>query len=117
MKTKIGMEFEIDFSHILKGHPKCGQLHGHTSIIQVEISGETSSGNSYQDNMIMDFDEMRGKCWNVISQLDHKDLNTIFEYPTSENITSWIFKNLKNQIPISSVKFYEGNGKWCIVEK
>lgn len=117
MKTKLGVEFEIDFSHVLKGHPKCGQLHGHTSRIQVEIEGDFSQGATYQDNMIMDFADMKKQCWGVISKLDHNDLNTIFEYPTSENIASWIFKNLENKIPISSVKFYEGNGKWCIVEK
>jgi len=36
MLTKIGVEFEIDFAHTLKGHPKCGKPHGHTSRIIVE---------------------------------------------------------------------------------
>lgn len=117
LKTKIGLEFEIDFSHTLKGHPKCGQLHGHTSKILVELEGNVNSGETYQDNMIMDFDEMRKKCWEIISKLDHNDLNTMFEFPTSENISAWIFENLKDKMPLSTVKFYEGNGKWCSIEK
>ena len=36
MQTKIGVEFEIDFAHTLKGHPKCGKPHGHTARIIVE---------------------------------------------------------------------------------
>ena len=41
--------------------------------------------------MIMDFKEMEEKCWNVLSQVDHKDLNEKFARPTSENIANWIF--------------------------
>lgn len=117
MKTKLGMEFEIDFSHILKGHPKCSQPHGHTSRILVEIVGDVKKGSNYQDNMVLDFDEMKKICWETIQKLDHKDLNTLFEFPTSENISMWIFENLEKKIPISSIKFYEGNGKWCTIEK
>jgi len=117
MKTKLGMEFEIDFAHVLKGHPKCSQPHGHTSKILVEVEGHVKNGSNYKDNMIMDFDEMKKVCWETIEKLDHKDLNIFFEFPTSENITMWIFKNLEDKIPISAVKFYEGNGKWCTIEK
>lgn len=117
MKTTLGMEFEIDFSHTLNGHPKCGQPHGHTARILIEIEGDVKNGSNYKDNMIMDFDEMNKICWEKIKELDHKDLNSMFDFPTSENISMWIFKNLENKIPISSVKFYEGSRKWCYVEK
>ena len=59
MLTKIGVEFEIDFAHTLKGHPKCGKPHGHTSRIIVEASGESKKGSTYEDNMIIEFDEMK----------------------------------------------------------
>jgi 6-pyruvoyl-tetrahydropterin synthase len=52
----------------------------------------------------------------VLSNVDHKDLNEKFERPTSENITSWIFSELRKSIPVSRVQFYEGQGKWCAVE-
>jgi len=117
MKTKLGVEFEIDFAHTLKGHPKCSRPHGHTSRIIVEVEGKVSKGENYQDNMIIDFDEMKKICWQTIQQLDHKDLDEMFDFPTSENISAWIFDNLENKIPISSVKFFEGNGKYCQVSK
>ena len=117
MKTKLGVEFEIDFSHTLKGHPKCGQPHGHTSRIIVEVEGDVKTGDTYQENMIIEFDEMKKICWNIIQKLDHNDLNSMFDFPTSENITTWIFENLEGKIPISSVKLYEGNRKYCKVTK
>lgn len=117
MKTKLGVEFEIDFAHTLKGHPICGQPHGHTSRIIVEVEGEVKKGTTYQQNMIIDFDEMKKICWETVQILDHKNLDTMFDFPTSENIAAWIFENLQHKIPISSVKFFEGNGKYCEVVK
>ena len=117
MKTKLGVEFEIDFAHILRDHPKCGKPHGHTAKIIVEVTGDVKKGDTYQDNMVMDFHEMKTTCWNVIQDLDHKDLNGMFDFPTSENIAMWIFDNLKEKIPISSVKFFEGSNKYCEITK
>ena len=105
------MEFFVDYSHHLPGHPKCGVLHGHTARIIVELFGEIGS-----DGMIMDFKDMETKAWDILSQIDHKDLNQKFDRPTSENITNWVFSELKKTIPVTRVQFYEGQGKWCIVE-
>jgi len=49
--------------------------------------------------------------------LDHTNLNDMFDFPTSENIAMWIFDNLKERIPISSVKFFEGSNKYCEITK
>ena len=117
MKTKLGMEFYIDYSHMLLGHPTCGQRHGHTARILVEITGDVKAGDAYQENMIMDFQEMKDRCKSVLTMLDHKDLNDRFSFPTSENIASWVFAELKKQLPVSNLTFFEGNGKWCTVEE
>lgn len=107
----LGMEFYVDYSHMLPGHPKCGVRHGHTAKVIVELFGDIRP-----DGMIMDFKEMEDACWKVLSNVDHKDLNDRFERPTSEIITSWIFSELRKSIPVSRVQFYEGQGKWCSVE-
>ncbi len=111
-KTGLGMEFFVDYSHRLPGHPKCGVPHGHTAKIIVELFGEVRP-----DGMIMDFKDMEDACWKVLENVDHKDLNQSFERPTSENVTSWIFSELSKNIPVSRVLFHEGQGKWCVVEK
>ncbi len=56
MKTGLGMEFFVDYSHLLPGHPKCGVLHGHTAKVIVELFGEVRP-----DGMIMDFKDMENK--------------------------------------------------------
>ena len=117
MHTKIGVEFEIDFAHTLKGHPKCGKPHGHTAKIIVEASGELKKGSTYEENMVMEFDKMKKVCWQTIERLDHTNLDVMFDFPTSENIAMWIFDNLKDKIPISSVKFFEGSNKYCEISK
>mgnify|MGYP003719070567 FL=1 len=48
MQTKIGVEFEIDFAHTLKGHPKCGKPHGNKARIIVEASGELKPVATYE---------------------------------------------------------------------
>ncbi|HVB12680.1 MAG TPA: 6-pyruvoyl tetrahydropterin synthase family protein [Nitrososphaerales archaeon] len=111
MKTGLGMEFFVDYAHLLTGHPKCGVPHGHTAKVIVELYGDMRP-----DGMIMDFKEMEEKCWNVLSQVDHNDLNEKFERPTPENITNWIFSELRKTLPIARVQFFEGQGKWCTVE-
>ena len=117
MKTRLGVEFEIDFAHTLRGHPKCGKPHGHTSRIIVEVEGDVKKGDSYEDNMVIEFDEMKKICWETIQKLDHTNLDNMFDFATSENIAMWIFDNLKEKIPIHSVKFFEGNNKYCEITK
>ena len=88
MQTKIGVEFEIDFAHTLKGHPKCGKPHGHTSRIIVEVEGDVKQGDSYQDNMVIEFDAMKKTCWDTIQELDHRNLNEIFDL-SLQSATTW----------------------------
>jgi len=80
-------------------------------------SGESKKGSTYEDNMVIEFDEMKKICWQTIQQLDHTDLDNMFDFPTSENIAMWIFEHLKDKIPISGVKLYEGNNKYCEITK
>jgi len=111
---KLGRTFYFDSAHFLPDYNgKCKRLHGHTYKLEVVIESEVGS-----DGMVMDFDEVK-KIVNseIIEKLDHRNLNDIFENPTVENIADWIFKELKNKIPIFSVKLWEGKDKWVEVRK
>jgi len=114
---RLGMEFWIDYAHSLKGHPKCEAMHGHTAKILIDIEGVVKGGKTYQENVIVDFDDMKIVCKEVLERLDHKDLDELFEFPTSENITKWIFDELSKRLPVCKVTFYEGKGKWCMIEE
>ena len=111
MRTGLGMEFYVDYAHRLPGHPKCGVPHGHTAKVVIELYGEIG-----KDGMILDFKDMEDKCWSVLSKIDHHDLNSMFERPTSEAIAGWIFEELRESLPVTRVQFHEGQGKWCVVE-
>lgn len=116
VKTKLGMEFYIDYAHKLNGHALCGRPHGHTARIVIEIEGNVKGGKHYRDNMIIDFADMKAICREILDKLDHQDLNQQFDMPTSENITKWIFEQLSKKVPVAKVIFHEGQGKWCSIE-
>jgi 6-pyruvoyltetrahydropterin/6-carboxytetrahydropterin synthase len=115
MITRLGMEFTVDYAHSLPGHILCGREHGHTATILIEIEGEVKGGPRYQDNMLMDFSDMKRICKEVLDRIDHRNTNELFDMPTSEVIAKWIYQQLVGKIPIAKVTFYEGKGKWCEV--
>ena len=41
---KLGITEFIDCAHFLPGHPKCGQIHGHTYRVEVVIEGQNTGG-------------------------------------------------------------------------
>ena len=41
---------------------------------------------------------MKKICWETIQKLDHTNLDTMFDFATSENIAMWIFDNLKEKM-------------------
>jgi len=114
---RLGMEFSIDYAHKLEGHPTCGRDHGHTARIIVEVEGSLGRGEGYRAHMVLDYKELKEQVRRVLDTLDHRNLNELFEYPTSENICRWIFDELSKSLKVTRVIFYEGEGKWCTVER
>jgi 6-pyruvoyltetrahydropterin/6-carboxytetrahydropterin synthase len=113
MRTRLGMKFYIDYAHNLPGHALCGRYHGHTATVLIEIEGELKGGSTYQDNMLIDFADMKRICKVVLDKLDHQNLNEIFDMPTSEIVAQWLYQQLIEKIPVVKVTFFEGEGKWC----
>ena len=106
---EIYKEFSFDSAHFLPfvpdGH-KCKQMHGHTYRLRVVLSGETHPTLGW----IMDFKELKDAVSPVIDQLDHKLINDVkgLENPTAENITVWIWKQIKPSLPLlTRIELYE----------
>ena len=112
MKSKIAKEFKWEMSHRLPYHQgPCKNLHGHTYKLEVVVKGDIR-----KDGMLMDFNELKEVVnSSILDLLDHSNLNDLFENPTAENIASWILNELKKEIPVYSVKLWEGHGKWVEV--
>lgn len=93
MKLKITKEFTFDAAHHLtKYYGKCENVHGHTYRLLVTLNGEVQPNGMVIDFII--FKRIVTK--HILDFLDHKDLNTIFENPTAENILLWIWNKLSN---------------------
>ena len=81
-------------------------MHGHTYKLRVFIKGKPDP----QLGWIMDFKELKDIVNPLIDQLDHKLINDIqgLENPTAENITIWIWGNIKPLLSnLSKIELYE----------
>jgi 6-pyruvoyltetrahydropterin/6-carboxytetrahydropterin synthase len=105
---RLGITEYIDCAHFLPGHPKCGQVHGHTYRVDVTIEGETNSG------MVVDFGDLKARTREVLQQYDHRHWNDVLEFPSVENICSLLSSQLRERIAFPMViRVWEGNGKWA----
>lgn len=105
---KLGTVHYIDCAHFLPGHPRCGQLHGHTYKVEVILEGEN------KDGMVIDFADMKGTINDVLSAYDHKSLNDFLEYPSVENICEMLHRELRDRLAFPfTLRVWEGEGKWA----
>lgn len=102
--TLLSREFHFDSAHFIKDYTgKCENLHGHTYRLIVTISGEVG-----KSRMVLDFSILKSVVEeNIIDVLDHKNLNDLFENPTTEIIAQWIFDNLEDKFKEYHCSIYE----------
>ncbi|ROQ30039.1 6-carboxytetrahydropterin synthase QueD [Gallaecimonas pentaromativorans] len=103
MKQTLYKDFSFDSAHRLPHVPaghKCGNLHGHTFGVRVEVTGEVDPYTGW----VMDFADLKAVVKPLIDQLDHCYLNEIegLENPTSEVLAKWIWDQLAPKLPLLS---------------
>jgi len=113
---RLGITEYIDCAHLLPGHAKCGQLHGHTYKVEVVIEG--SKG---ENGFVMDFFQLKKILGSVIEDLDHNNLNDLLPNPTAENIAELLCRRLRHsleglQVSLVSLKLWEGKNKWVMID-
>jgi len=91
-------EYGFEAAHFIHNHPgKCRNLHGHSYKLFVSLEGQVHP----ETGMIIDFDDLskivREK---VIYALDHKFLNDLIPLSTAENISTWLWDQLKPELPL-----------------
>ena len=105
---KLGIVDYIDCAHFLPGHPKCGNLHGHTYKVEIVIEGEPRGG------MVLDFADLKKPARAVWAESDHRNWNDFLEYPSVENICELLHRKLKAQLSFQfTLRVWEGHGKWA----
>jgi len=105
---KLGITEYIDCAHLLPGHPKCGQVHGHTYKIEITVEGEL------RDGMVVDFADLKSETRGVLQRFDHRDWNEVLSYPSVENICELLHRQLAERLRFPfTLRVYEGHGKWA----
>jgi 6-pyruvoyltetrahydropterin/6-carboxytetrahydropterin synthase len=106
---RLCREFYFDAAHYLPEYKgKCENLHGHTYKLEIVVDDAVQ-----KDGMVIDFSKMKRIIEHeVLEQLDHSSLNDLLPNPTAEHIIEWIASRLKGKLSLSSIKLWEGAGKW-----
>ena len=94
----VTKEFRFEAAHALphlpEGH-KCRELHGHSYRFRVEVAGVPD-----ERGFVIDYAEISRAVEPVVQRLDHRNLNEVFDFPTScENLAAWIHAALKPELP------------------
>mgnify|MGYP003643368419 FL=1 len=88
----------FEASHVLPNHEgKCGRIHGHSWVVEVEVRGVRLHMEGPVAGMIMDFSHIGGWLQSLVDEfLDHQHLNdtTGLTHPTSEALAEWMFLKL-----------------------
>lgn len=105
----ITKKFGFEAAHkLINYNGKCENLHGHSYVLHV-----TLSGNLNQNGMVMDFNEMKeivNKL--VIDRLDHSFLNDLIPISTCENILLWIWNELSPHLNLYEITLFETENSW-----
>ena len=105
MAVEIWKDFSFEAAHQLKnveeGH-KCRRLHGHSFRVRIYVTGDLDPDKGW----VMDFAEIERVFQPILhDSLDHRLLNDIpglEDNPTSENVSIWIWRQLKPILPALS---------------
>jgi 6-pyruvoyltetrahydropterin/6-carboxytetrahydropterin synthase len=109
---QLTTKFKFCSAHFLPRYDgACRNLHGHDFWCKLYVAGNYND----ETGMICDFKILKNIINNnVVSKLDHKNLNDIFENPTAENIVVWIFDALYQdldaiELAIAKIELWESD--------
>lgn len=99
MKYLLSVRDSFAAAHRLVGSGgKCENLHGHNFKVELTVGGD-DLGDS---GMLMDFTELKKILKSILSDLDHRDLNTVHPFsqssPSSERIAEYICQRTSQKL-------------------
>lgn len=89
---RVRRRFEFEAAHRLPGHPgKCRELHGHSYRLVVTVDRPVDP----LTGLAVDFGELRRIVdAEVVTLLDHRNVNDVLTNPTAEAMAVWIWGRL-----------------------
>jgi len=116
----IGKQFRFEAAHNLPEHNgKCRNLHGHSYMLEVCLSGRDLHNEGPQKGMLLDFGILGTIVRReIVDKLDHTNLNESFgANPTAENMASefayTIRSELDSTITSITVRVWETETSWA----
>lgn len=110
MNTSITKQFKFEAAHSLPNHDgKCKNLHGHSYVLEVTVSGKIIESGS-KEGMVMDFSDLSKIVESeIVSQWDHQYLNDILPFTTTaENLAAECFNRIKTKgVNVVKIKLHE----------
>ncbi len=119
MNVTICKEMRMAMAHRLPHHDgKCRQLHGHTYVVRVYVTGPVQDvkEENPQSGMVVDFGILKDFLKSVETKMDHQFGNeTMDVYPTAERLALRIMVMAQEQLApqllsgtrVSKVRVYE----------
>lgn len=99
----LSKDFRFEASHQLPSHDgKCNRLHGHSWKGSLICQGDTLESTGAKIGMLVDYGDMKAAIEPIVfNHLDHYHLNetTGLINPTSEELSRWIFGQVKSNLP------------------
>lgn len=97
---ELRVESEFAAAHYLRGYEgQCENLHGHNWKVEVRLRGETLD----KVGMVMDFKKVRALVEEVLEGFDHKCLNELETFkttnPTTENVSRILYGEIEAKLP------------------
>jgi 6-pyruvoyltetrahydropterin/6-carboxytetrahydropterin synthase len=105
-RARLEVEFYFAAAHRLPRYEgPCFRLHGHNYKFFVALEGDVDP----RSGMIADFGVVKATVQEqVLSRVDHRDLNDVLDNPTAENIARWIWEALEGRLPgLVEVRLFE----------
>ncbi|GMO32263.1 MAG: 6-carboxytetrahydropterin synthase QueD [Termitinemataceae bacterium] len=99
----VRVETDFAAAHFLSHyHGKCENLHGHNYRVRIFAQGETLD----EGGMLIDFGVLKGALKDVITRLDHTNLNDNPFFngdPSAERIANFIFSGVESELTKKNV--------------
>jgi 6-pyruvoyltetrahydropterin/6-carboxytetrahydropterin synthase len=111
---KLTKRVKFEAAHRIPGHPgKCDRLHGHTYLVDIEVSGDDLDSLG----ILIDFSALK-----ELEALlpDHTYLNESLPgvLTTAEGLSRHFFQQFRDRIPqVTAVTVHEGPNSWCRYEE
>ena len=96
---QVRVKADFAAAHFLRDyHGKCENLHGHNYKVYAHVQGN----NLDEGGMLLDFSQLKKALKEVISKLDHSNLNDIAYFdqnPSAERIAMYIYQGIIQIVP------------------